>query len=118
MNGLLMAGSVAGAFAALVGAGLLIVKAFVKAVTAIVTPEFAKLHSQHESLSLRLTASQVEQDEEWYAEVRQVRLRVTELADTVYWMQKELKPNSGASLRDAIDRIDSRLEGHISSQVD
>ena len=113
MNGFLMAGSVAGAFAALVGAGLLIVKAFVKAVTAIVTPEFAKLHSQHESLSLRFTASQVEQDEEWYGELRMVRQRVTDLSDTILWLQSELKPNHGTSLRDAVDRIERRLEQHI-----
>jgi hypothetical protein len=112
-----MAGAIAGAFAAIVGAGMIIVKAFVKAVEAIVRPEFDRIHDQHDSLGLRMTASQVEQDEEWYAEVKQVRLRVTDLADTVYWLQQELKPNHGSSLRDAVDRIEQRLERHLSDEA-
>ena len=110
-----MAGAAATAFAALVGAGLLIVKAFVKSVEAIVRPEFQALHEQHERLSDRFKLSQDEQDEEWYGELKLVRQRVTELADHVYWMHSELKPNHGTSLRDAIDRIEKRLEGHIES---
>jgi len=111
-----MLGAAATAFAALVGAGLIVVKAFVKAVEAIVRPEFRALHEQHELLSSRFTSSQDEQDEEWYGELKLVRIRVTELADTVFWLQSELKPNHGSSLRDAIDRIERRLEGHIASQ--
>lgn len=109
MNGLLMAGAAASAFAALVGAGLIIVKAFVKAVEAIVRPEFESLRLQHSAMNVQFADSQSEQDEEWAAEVKQIRLRVTELADTVLWLQSELKPNHGSSLRDAIDRIEKRL---------
>ncbi len=116
MNWLLMAGAGATAFAALVGAGLIIVKAFVKAVEAIVRPEFDSLRTQHESLSTRFAHSQSEQDEEWSGELRLLRQRVTELADGVTWLEHELKPNHGTSLRDAVDRIEGRLESHITSQ--
>jgi predicted thioredoxin/glutaredoxin len=116
MNWLLMAGAAATAFAALVGAGVIVVKAFVKAVEAIVRPEFHALHEQHERLALRFSTSQNEQDEEWYGELKLVRERVTELSDHIFWMQSELKPNHGSSLRDAIDRIEKRLETHIKSQ--
>jgi hypothetical protein len=110
-----MLGAAATAFAALVGAGLIVVKAFVKSVEAIVRPEFDSLRAQHDNLSSRFAASQHEQDEEWYGELKLVRERVTELSDHVFWMQSELKPNHGSSLRDAIDRIEKRLEGHIDS---
>lgn len=113
MNGLLMAGAAATAFAALVGAGLIVIKAFVKAVESIVGPEFESLRNQHEGLNLRFANSQSEQDEEWSGGLRMVRQRVTELSDTVLWLQSELKPNHGTSLRDAVDRIERRLEQHI-----
>jgi hypothetical protein len=113
MNGLLMAGAAAGAFAAVVGAGLIIVRAFVKAVESIVRPEFLALHKQHERLAIRFANSQSEQDEEWSGELRQLRNRVTELADGVFWLESELRPNHGSSLRDAVDRIERRLEHHI-----
>jgi predicted thioredoxin/glutaredoxin len=113
MNGLLMAGAIASAFAAMVGAGLIVVKAFVKAVEAIVRPEFDALREQHILLSSKFKTSQSEQDEEWYGELKMVRERMTDFADHVYWLQSELKPNHGSSLRDAIDRIEKRLEQHI-----
>lgn len=113
MSGLLMAGAAATAFAAVVGAGLIIVRAFVRAVEAIVRPEFSALHEQHERLSSKFAGSQAEQDEEWSGELRQLRDRVTELADGVFWLESELRPNHGSSLRDAVDRIERRLEQHI-----
>jgi hypothetical protein len=118
MNWLLMAGAGASAFAALVGAGLIIVKAFVKAVEAIVRPEFDALREQHGSMQSRFTSSQIEQDEEWYAELKMLGARFTELADGVMWLEMEMKPNHGSSLRDAIDRIEKRLEHHIESKTD
>lgn len=113
MNWLLMAGAGATAFAALIGAGLIIIKAFVKAVEAIVRPEFITLREQHVGLSTRFVSSQSEQDEEWYAEFRQVGSQFKQLAETVRWLETELKPNHGTSLRDAIDRIEGRLKHHI-----
>jgi predicted nuclease with TOPRIM domain len=113
MNGLLMAGAAATAFAALVGAGLIVVKAFVKAVESAVRPEFDSLREQHERLASRFESSQAEQDEEWYGELREVRSRITQLADGVFWLESELKPDHGSSLRDAIDRIERRLTEHV-----
>jgi predicted nuclease with TOPRIM domain len=104
-----MAGAAATAFAALAGAGMIVVKAFMKAVEAVVHPEFLALHQQHENLTGHFLSSQEEQDEEFYTELSELRGRVDELAENFLWLKRELKPNSGTSLRDAIDRIESRL---------
>lgn len=109
MNSLLMAGAAASAIAALFGVGLLVVKAFVKAVEAIVGPEFASLQDRHGALNESLFRSQSEQDEEWADELRRVHGCVADLAKTVGWLEQELRPNHGTSLRDAIDRIEKHL---------
>lgn len=113
MNWFLMAGAAATAFAALVGAGLIIVKAFVKAVETVVYPEFLALRRQHEELTTNFRDSQSEQDEEWSAELSELRERVETLAANFQWLKTELKPNHGSSLRDAIDRIENRLQTHL-----
>lgn len=113
MNWLLMGGAAAGAFAAIVGAGLILVKAFVKAVETVVYPEFLALRHQHEELTNSFRNSQSEQDEEWSAELTELRERVETLAANFEWLKTELKPNHGSSLRDAIDRIESRLQTHL-----
>lgn len=109
MNWFLMAGAAATAFAALVGAGMIVVKAFSKAVETVVYPEFRALRNQHVELTRTFMTSQQEQDEEFGQELNELRHRVDTLTENFDWLKKELKPNSGSSLRDAVDRIESRL---------
>lgn len=113
MNWLLMGGAAAGAFAAIVAAGLILVKAFVKAVETVVYPEFLILRKQHEHLTGSFLRSQEEQDEDWERDLTELRDRVETLAENFQWLKTELKPNHGSSLRDAIDRIESRLQTHL-----
>lgn len=95
MDPLLMVGAWAGAVIATVGAGRLLVAAFVRAVGAAVSDEFRKVWSE---LS--------DQDEWFHQELREVRQAVTEVSE-------QLRPNGGGSLRDSIDRLELMLREHV-----
>lgn len=54
--------------------------------------------------------------EDWYGTpARPGRSPVPGVPERLALIEKELKPNSGSSLRDAIGRLESRLEDHIRS---
>ncbi|MEU5938632.1 hypothetical protein ABZ807_05490 [Micromonospora sp. NPDC047548] len=54
--------------------------------------------------------------EDWYgAPARPGRDAVPGVPERLSLIEKELKPNSGSSLRDAIGRVETRLEDHIRS---
>lgn len=106
---------IAGGIVTIAGAGAVIVKVFVKAVESVVGPQFDAIRKQQEKSSLRFENGQYEQDEEWYGELREVRRRITELADAVFWLESELKPNHGSSLRDAVDRLERMMAEHLAA---
>ncbi|HEY9416161.1 MAG TPA: hypothetical protein VIQ30_15475 [Pseudonocardia sp.] len=54
--------------------------------------------------------------EDWYGTpARPGRHAVPGVPERLSLIEKELKPNSGSSLRDAIGRLETRLEDHIRS---
>ena len=54
--------------------------------------------------------------EDWYGTpARPGRSAVPGVPERLSLIEKELKPNSGSTLRDAIGRLETRLEDHIRS---
>lgn len=54
--------------------------------------------------------------EDWYGTpARPGRSAVPGVPERLALIEKELKPNSGSTLRDAIGRLETRLEDHIRS---
>lgn len=52
--------------------------------------------------------------EDWYGTpARPGRAAVPGVPERLALIEKELKPNSGGTLRDAISRVETRLEDHI-----
>ena len=90
-----MVGAWAGAVIATVGAGRLLVAAFVRAVRATVGDEFRKVWREL-----------ADQDEWFHAELREVRAAVDEV-------REQFRPNGGSSLRDSVDRLEQMLREHV-----
>ena len=64
----------------------------------------------------RLARQNDEFREDWYGTpARPGRVAVPGVPERLALIEKELKPNSGSSLRDAIGRVETRLEDHIRS---
>jgi len=88
MDPLLMVGGWATAIAATIGAGHLIVRLFVKAVRAALFEQTQGFKDDLETL------------EEWWVE------RLEQIEDRLDRIDRELRPNGGASLRDTVDRLE------------
>ncbi|MEH0951005.1 MULTISPECIES: hypothetical protein [Micromonospora] len=64
----------------------------------------------------RLARQNDEFREDWYGvPARPGRAAVPGVPERLALIEKELKPNSGSTLRDAIGRVETRLEDHIRS---
>lgn len=64
----------------------------------------------------RLARQNDEFREDWYGTpARPGRTAVPGVPERLALIEKELKPNSGSTLRDAIGRLENRLEDHIRS---
>ena len=64
----------------------------------------------------RLARQNDEFREDWYGEpARPGRAAVPGVPERLALIERELKPNSGSSLRDAITRVEDRLNDHIAS---
>ncbi|MEV0156868.1 hypothetical protein AB0H57_24495 [Micromonospora sp. NPDC050686] len=64
----------------------------------------------------RLARQNDEFREDWYGRpARPGRVAVPGVPERLALIEKELKPNSGSTLRDAIGRLEQRLEDHIRS---
>ena len=64
----------------------------------------------------RLAKQNDEFREDWYGcPARPGRSAVPGVPERLALIEKELKPNSGSTLRDAIGRVETRLEDHIRS---
>ncbi|MFI6329848.1 hypothetical protein ACIBBG_16295 [Micromonospora chersina] len=64
----------------------------------------------------RLARQNDEFREDWYGSpARPGRSAVPGVPERLSLIEKELKPNSGSTLRDAIGRLETRLEDHIRS---
>lgn len=116
MNAYTMVVAIAAGIVSIAGAGAVIVKAFVRAVEAIVRPEFDALRQGHADLASRMQQSQSEQDEDFSSEVRSVKHRLEDLASSVSWLEAEMRPNHGSSLRDAVDRLERMLSEHVTAK--
>lgn len=64
----------------------------------------------------RLARQNDEFREDWYGvPARPGRAAVPGVPERLSLIEKELKPNHGSTLRDAISRVETRLEDHIRS---
>lgn len=99
-------GLVAAAIVAVGGAAKVIVSAFVKAVEAAVGPRF-------DELERRMSESDRNHDEELDDEMSWVKVRLDQLSSSVSYLESELQPNHGSSLRDAVDRLERMMLDHI-----
>ena len=88
MDPVLMVGAWAGAIAAVITAGRLVVHLFVKAVRAALHEQTVRLRNDLDSM------------ENWWVE------RLTTIEDRLDSIDRELRPNGGSSLRDTVDRLE------------
>ena len=104
---------VSGGIVTIAGAGAVLVKAFVRAVKATVEPRFERLEQSHNRFAELMERQQTEQDEDFYSEVRSIKVRLDDLSGSVGWLEQEMRPNHGSSLRDAVDRLERMMTEHL-----
>lgn len=92
-----------------------LIKVFVKAVDAVVAPRFERLEQSHSEFVESVKGQQQEQDEDFYGEIQYIKGRLDDMSGSVRWLEDEMKPNHGSSLRDAVDRLERMMTDHISA---
>lgn len=116
MNGYELLVYVAAGIVTISGAGAIVVKAFVRAVRAVVEPKFDRLERSHDQFAALMDKQQSEQDEDFASGIRSLRERLEDLTSSVRWLEAEMRPNHGTSLRDAVDRLEQMLAQHVAAK--
>lgn len=104
---------VAGGIVTVSAAVAVLIKMFVKAVEAVVGPKFEALEESHREFASTFSGQQQEQDEDFYGEIQYIKGRLDDLTGSVRWLEDEMKPNHGTSMRDAVDRLEQMMLDHI-----